>query len=284
MLFINEANNVSYDAFRELDMRTRLFTIADWNPVSEFWFHEHECHKGEDGEYVVNSPSEVLIRSTYEDARDVIPQSIVADVESYQDKDPNWWRVYGLGLLGKLEGLVHPVFEQVDELPDGSRFYGLDFGFSSDPTVLVANVLVGDKLYSRELLYDASGLTNGEIVQRMTLLQVNRSLPIYADPSEPKSIEELRREGYNCVEAVKGRGSVEFGIQRVNQYHQHWTKDSLACIKEQRNYRWVQDKLTGEYTDRTTHRWSHGMDARRYAAASHEGRPVVRRSKRSNIW
>jgi len=261
ILFINEGNNIPWETARGLDIRTSLFTIIDWNPVGEFWAHEFWMGEAENA----------YDHSTYLDAKEagVIPGEVIANIESYRDKDPNWWNIYGLGLIGKIEGLVYPHFEQVDSLPMGVVFYGLDYGFSQDPTVLVKNVLLGDKLYSQQMVYDSSGLTNDQIGRRMSLAGIRRE-PIYPDPNEPKSAEELRRLGFNVVEAVKGKGSVEFGIQKVNQYYQYWTKDSVDCIKEQRNYRYIKDRQTGEYTDRVTHQWSHGMDARRYAAATYQ--------------
>lgn len=268
ILFINEANNIPWETARGLDIRTELFTILDWNPVGEFWAHEQWLED-------VNAYD----HSTYLDAIDVIPQSKVIDIESYRDKDPNWWNIYGLGLIGKIEGLVYPHFEQVDVLPMGEVFYGLDFGFAVDPTVLVKNVILGDKLYSQEMFYDKSALTNDQIARKLKLLGINKE-PIYPDPDEPKSAEEIRQLGFNVVEAVKGKGSVEFGIQRVNQYYQHWTKDSLNCIKEQRNFRYIKDRITGVLTDKTTHTWSHGMDTRRYAVASHKFVP----SGESPVW
>ena len=142
-------------------------------------------------------------------------------------------------------------------------------GFSADPTVLVKNVILGDKLYSQEMFYDRTGLTNDMIAREMELCGVKHE-PIYPDPDEPKSAEELRRLGFNVIEAVKGKGSVEFGIQKTNQYYQHWTKGSLNCIKEQRNFRFIKDRITGAFTDKTTHQWSHGMNARRYPVASYK--------------
>jgi len=264
VLFVNEANNISYDSFRELDMRTRLFTIADWNPVSEFWFHENQLG---------DAPDAVYIHSTYSDAIEVIPQSVVEDIESYEAKDPNWWRVYGLGLIGKIEGLVYPNFKQVDELPEAAQFYGLDFGSLVDPTVGTAHIIKGDNLYSKELfyVYDAE-ITNQKISMHLRAAGVNPRCPIFPDPDEPKSAVELRQLGWTVGETVKGKGSVEFGTKAVNNYYQHWTKDSLKCIKEQRNFRYIADK-NGNLTDETTHRWSHGLDSRRYAVSSY--RPVT---------
>ena len=249
ILFCNELNNIQRDVYREADLRTSRFTIGDWNPYSEFWFHDEKM-----GE----QPENIFLNGlTYHDTPEIVSPAVIQVIESYKDKDPNYYRVHGLGLLGKLEGLVYPNFSQVDELPEGRYFYGLDYGFSSDPTTLVKNVIIGDKLYSQEMLYDASGLTNDMIAREMLLRGVKRE-PIYADPNEPKSMEELRKMGFNMQQAVMGKGSVAFGIQRVNQFYQHWTKDSLNGIKEQRNYRYIEDREhPGRFTEKTTHQWSH---------------------------
>lgn len=254
ILFINECNNVSYDAFKELDIRTRLFTFLDWNPVSEFWAHERG---------MINDPVNFYIHSTYKDALWVLPDEVVKNIESNKN-DPNWWNIYGLGKLGKIEGLVYPHFEQVNELPQGDYFYGLDFGYSNDPSVLTKNVIIEDRLYSQELIYQ-TGLTNDMISNRMNELEVRQHYDeIFADAAEPKSIEEIYRSGFNIKACPKGADSVEYGHQKVRQYKQYWTKDSTNCIKEQRNFRYIPDK-DGKLTDKTTHNFSHGMDSRRYA-------------------
>jgi len=261
ILFINEANNVPWETARGLDTRTALFTFLDWNPTHEFWIHEYESG----GKMItgwIHDKDFVLIHSTYQDAINVIPQDKIRDIESYKDKDPNWWNIYGLGLLGKIEGLVYPYFEQVDSL-DGDVFYGLDFGYSNDPTALVRLAIKGDSLYCQELLFE-TGLTNQDIANRMLDFGIKRKYDeIFADSAEPKSIEELYRMGFNVKPAAKGQGSVEYGHQLIRQYKQFWTKDSLNGIKEQRNFRYIQDK-NGKLTDKTTHNFSHLMDARRY--------------------
>lgn len=254
ILFINEGNNVPWETARGLDIRTRLFTIVDWNPVSEFWAHEHW----------IGQPENAYVHSTYQDVLGILPPEIIANIESNRDKDPNWWAIYGLGKLGKVEGLVYPYFIQTDILPDGDIFYGLDFGYSTDPTVLTANVIRGEDLYSRELIYER-GLTNNDIAYRMGELGVRKRFDeIFADSAEPKSIEEIYQYGFNIKPVSKGPGSVEYGHQKIRQYKQSWTKDSVNCIKEQRNFRYIPDK-NGKLTDKTTHAFSHGMDSRRYA-------------------
>ena len=253
ILFINEGNNVPWETARGLDIRTAKFTFVDWNPVSEFWAHEHW----------IGQPENAYIHSTYLDAIEVLPQAVIDNIESNKDKDPNWWNIYGLGRLGKVEGLVYPYFEQVDELPQGDDHNGLDFGYSNDPTSLIKSVIKGDGLYSKELIYE-TGLTNQDISARMEDVGLRKRYDeIFADSAEPKSIEELYRMGWNIKGAPKGPGSVEYGHQKVRQYKHYWTKDSTNCIKEQRNYRYILDK-NGKLMDKTTHSFSHGMDARRY--------------------
>lgn len=255
ILFVNEANNIPYNGFRELDIRTKLFTFADWNPVAEFWYHENNLK---------DRPENVYIHSVYGDAKEVIPPEIVKDIESNKDTDPNWWNVYGLGRLGKVEGLVHPYFTQCDALPGGGEhFFGLDFGYGSDPAVLIENAIIGRELYSRQLIYE-KGMTNDDLALRMIELGIKKHYDeIFADSAEPKSIAEIYGYGFNIKGAPKGPDSVRYGHKAINKYKQYWTKDSLDCIKEQRNYSFVRDK-NGVLTDKTTHRWGHGMDARRY--------------------
>jgi len=254
ILFINEANNVPWETARGLDVRTNKFTFADWNPISEFWAHE----------YWIGQKENAYIHSTYLDAVEVIPPEVVANIIATGERDPNWANVYIHGKLGKIEGLVYPNFSQVKELPQGDVFYGLDFGFSTDMTALVRNVIIGSDLYSQELIYER-GLTNQDIAIRMMELGVYKhSDEIFADAAEPKSIEEIYQYGFNIKPCPKGLGSVEFGHQKLRQYRQFWTEDSISCIKEQRNFRYLLDK-DGRLIDKTTHIWSHGQDARRYA-------------------
>jgi phage terminase large subunit len=253
ILFINEGNNVPWDTARGLDIRTSKFTFVDWNPVSEFWAHE----------YWIGKPENSYIHSTYLDSKWVLPAQVVRDIEAYKDTDPNWWNIYGLGRLGKVEGLVYPYFNQVDVLPEGQEFYGLDFGYSNDPSVLTRNIIKGNELYSEEMIYE-TGLTNDAIAHKMDELGVKKhNAEIFADSAEPKSIDEIHNYGFNIKPCPKGTDSVEYGHQKLRQYKQHWSKTSLKCIKEQRNFRYVEDK-DGKLTDKTTHIWSHGMDSRRY--------------------
>lgn len=253
ILFVNEANNVPKSIFDELDMRTHRFVFIDFNPVYEFWAHE-----------LKGKPEVEWIHSTYLDAMHVLRKSDVEKIEAKKDRDPNWWNVYGLGLIGNVEGLVHPLLlTDIDELPDGNPFYGLDFGYTNDPTTLIKSVIVGDEIFSDELIYQ-TGLNNQQIANQMKSLGVREGYDeIFADAAEPKSIDEIHLQGFNVKPAPKGPDSIAQGIQKINQYKQHWTKRSINSIKEQRNYRYIQDK-DGKYTNKPIDNWNHAMDARRY--------------------
>ncbi|MFA5558608.1 MAG: terminase large subunit [Methanofastidiosum sp.] len=261
ILFLNEANNIPYMAFQELDARTERLTIADWNPTSEFWFYQNNLG---------DAPDSAVIHATYRDALAVIPPGVVENIQQMGARDPNWARIYLDGLLGKIEGLVFPEFEQVDELPQGDAFFGLDFGFTTDKTALVKCVIIGDRLYSQEMLY-ATNLTNSDIARKMEELGIRKRYDeIFADSAEPKSIEEIYRYGFNIKGCEKGPGSVEYGHQKIRQYKLFVTKGSLNMIKELRNFRYIPDK-DGRLTEKTTHEFSHSLDALRYAVIGKTG-------------
>lgn len=264
IMFINEGDTLYWETARELISRTNVFVIVDWNPRSEFWAHE----------YYRDDPKWAYDHSTYMDALDVLPIDKREEIEDLGRKDPNYHNIYELGILGKIEGLVFPYFAQVKELPDGRAFYGLDYGFAADPTVLVKNVVVGENLYSQQMFYDDSELTNDDIARRMRECKVPSDVLIQADPTEPKSAEELRRLHFNVQAIDKAYANTAFGIKQVNAYHQYWTEDSLECIKEQRNCRYIKKREpnTGRVylSDDITHQWSHGMKARMYAVATYQ--------------
>lgn len=264
ILFVNEANNITKESFDELDVRTRILTLIDHNPVAEYWAHE-----------LKNEPHVEWIHSTYLDTVHLLEESVVFNIRSRRLRDPNWWRVYGLGLVGKLEGLIHPEFKQISELPEGgNEIFGLDFGFSQDPCALVQNRIIGDAVYSKELIYER-GMTNARIIKRFERLGIRRGHDvIIADCEDPKSIQEIHEAGYDIRPCIKGKDSVWYGIQRVNQYRQYWTKDSLNGIKEQRNYQWEKDK-DGKFTDKPIDEWNHLLDSRRYSIGTEPAAKVL---------
>ena len=276
VLYLNEANNINFESYYQLAIRTSQEIYIDYNPTSEFWAHT---------EILTQDDAQLLVL-TYQD-NEALPATIRADIEANRAKAAtsafwaNWWRVYGLGQLGNLVGAIFEDFTIVEGIePSTQRFvaFGLDWGYSSDPTALVAVHRNGDNLYVQELLYDY-GLTNQDIAKRLQGFGVERSMEIVADSAEPKSIEEVYRMGFNVKPAQKGPDSVRNGIDVLKRFKLHVTKDSTNLIKELRNYAWATDK-NGKNTGVPGQAFNHAIDALRYVAlnrlaVANQGRYVV---------
>jgi phage terminase large subunit len=275
-LYMNEANNLSFHAYTELAARTKQSVILDWNPVNEFWFHS-ELMQDEDVDFLILTykDNEACPKS----ARDFIEKARVkADTSEYW---ANWYKVYGLGQVGTLQGAIYEDFEVVEGI-DVSRAkfvaLGLDWGFSNDPTALVAIYRQGDCLLIQELLY-STGLTNQDIADKLRSLGITRAWEIVADSAEPKSIEEIYRLGFNIKPADKGPDSVRNGIDILKRFKLQVTKDSTNLIKELRSYTWATDK-EGKNTGVPIDSFNHACDAMRYVAlnklrVSNSGKYVV---------
>jgi len=276
ILFVNEANNVPWEAFHQLSIRTKKFIYIDYNPTAEFWAHTELVGKN-DTDFVI---------LTYKD-NDALDPAIIREIEKAKTKAEtsaywaNWWKVYGLGQVGTLQGAIYEDFEVVEGI-DVSRAkfvaLGLDWGFSNDPTALVAIYRQGDCLLIQELLY-ATGLTNQDIADKLRSLGITRAWEIVADSAEPKSIEEIYRLGFNIKPAEKGPDSVRNGIDILKRFKLQVTKDSTNLIKELRSYTWATDK-EGKNTGVPIDSFNHACDAMRYVAlnklrVSNSGKYVV---------
>lgn len=252
-LFINEAQNIDYETARQLFVRTRDRIIFDYNPVREFWAHEK----------IQGRPECVSIHSTYRDNNFLTPEQ-VAEIESNKDS-VNWWRVYGEGLVGQAEGVIFD-FTQIDRMPEAGNMietYGLDFGFSNDPSVLV-HILIhtGRKeIYADQIEY-RTGMLNRDIIRTLDVYKISRTAAIYGDASEPKSIAEIAQAGYNCKPCYKATRKAE-QIAFMQQYKMFITKRSVEGIKEARNYCWMKDK-DGRPLNEPQAICDHFMDALRY--------------------
>lgn len=257
-LYMNEANNMVFHAYTELASRTKLGVYLDWNPTNEFWFHT-ELQNDDDVDFIIVN---------YLD-NEACPESALnfinkakekAKTSSYWD---NWYRVYGLGELGILEGVIFENYEIIDNIPAEAKLigYGLDFGYSNDPTALVAVYDYDGKIICDECIYSTS-LLNSDIINLMTQ---DKRLPIWADSAEPKSIEEIRRAGFNIKPVVKGADSITFGISVLQEKEMLITKSSINLIKELRAYSWDSDK-TGKKLNKPIDNMNHAMDALRYFA------------------
>lgn len=253
ILFINEANNVSMSAFDQLEVRTKEKIYLDWNPVSEFWWYTDV--------YPTREKDCDFITLTYLD-NDALDPRIVESIES-RKSNPQWWKVYGLGQLGEFEGRIYTGWDIIDEIPEQARLlrYGLDFGYTNDPTAIVAIYKLDEGYILDEIAY-ATNLQNRQIADIIMAEQTTAT--VVADSAEPKSIDELSRYGVTIIGAEKGPGSVNQGIQYLQGQKIAMTKRSLNVIKEYRNYCWLTDK-NEKQLNTPEDQWNHAMDAVRYA-------------------
>lgn len=252
--FINEANNITLESFDEIEVRTKEFVILDWNPTREFWFYTDVKGKREDVDHII---------LTYKDNEGLSPE-IVASIEARKNRK-GWWKVYGEGQLGEVEGKIYKDWNIIDEVPYEARLerYGVDFGYSNDPTSIVAVYRYNGGFILDEITFQ-KGLSNRQIAD--ILLSERREL-IVADSAEPKSIDELISYGLSVVGADKGPDSVRNGIQTVQDQRISVTSRSTNIIKEYRNYLWKTDK-DGKILNVPESGFDHSMDALRYAITS----------------
>ena len=250
-LFINEANNIPFETFEQLEVRTNEAIFLDWNPVSEYWFEENLKGKREDLEHLI---------LTYRD-NEALDENIVRSIELRKGR-ANWWKVYGEGLLGEVEGKIYRDWALIDVLPKEARLerYGLDFGYTNDPSAIVAIYYFNGGYILDEKLY-LKGLSNKELADS---LKTYKPALIIADSAEPKSIDEIRGYGLNISPAEKGHDSVRHGIQIVQDNIISVTKQSVNLIKEYRNYLWMTDK-NGKILNEPEPGNDHALDAIRYA-------------------
>lgn len=253
-LFLNEAQNIAWEVANQLFIRTRGAIFIDYNPTHEFWVHE----------YIQPDPRTRTIRSTYKDNR-FLTKDQIQDIEA-RKKNEAWWRVYGLGEVGVLEGVIYN-FTQVDALPDNPKYidlYGLDYGFTNDPTALVHMKADPRRkvAYLDEVIYQTH-LLNRDIIKLMRQYGVQQNGPtIYADCAEPKANAEIRMAGYNVTESYKGK-DLKFQINMVQGWTIYVTKQSVNLIREARNYVWATDR-DGKPLNIPIDLYNHGMDAMRY--------------------
>lgn len=251
ILFVNEAQTIPREIFRQLDIRTRKKVIIDFNPVRKFW-----------GETEFVGDRYLTIHSTYKDNPYLSVEQVSA-IEKNQN-DANWWRVYGEGETGGVEGNVYPEYEVIEDMPETftGRCLGLDFGFVNDPTAIVDIRFQGWDLYVDLLCYE-TGLLNANIAEYLTVNGINRIVTV-CDNAEQKSIVELQQKRVKAMPCIKGRGSVAGGIAQVKQFKLHITKRSVKLLDELDNYRWIKDEATDTYTNEPIDAWNHALDAMRY--------------------
>lgn len=257
ILFVNEANNINYDAFTEMEVRTSKQVFIDFNPVSSFWAHEK----------LLLLPSEeyTFIKSTYRD-NTLLHPNIVRSIELKQN-DPEWFKVFGLGEIGSSEGMIFHNWKLCDDMPNDFQWemFGIDFGFSIDPSTCIHVTMSNGELWLEELLYE-KGLTNSDLGLKLNHL---KEKDFVADSAEPKSIEDLKRLGFNVKASIKGPDSIRNGIDTLKKYKMNVTKASTNLIKELRNYQWKRTS-NGDWDAKPIDSFNHLIDPLRYIMAERE--------------
>jgi phage terminase large subunit len=256
ILYINECNNVTFDAYNELAIRTKREVYLDFNPANEFWVHTELKHES-DADFII---------LTYKD-NEGLDEGIVAQIEKNRLKAKtsaywdNWWRVYGEGKIGQLQGAVFTNYSIIDKIPEEARLIGigLDFGYSADPTAIIEIYTYNNQRILNEKAYQTKML-NSDIAKILPV-----SVPIVADSAEPKSIEEIRRAKHGILikGATKGKDSINYGIDVMQRQDYLVTRDSTNLIKELRSYCWDTDKQ-GKRLNKPIDHFNHALDAVRY--------------------
>ena len=252
VLFVNEANEISFLEWQQLKMRTTRFSIIDYNPsfTDEHWI----CGVNAD-------PRTFHFVTTYKD-NPFLEQTIVDEIESLKDKNPTLWQVYGLGLQAVIEGLIFKNVSQVDAIPDHIRrkWVGMDFGYTNDPTAIGIVAIDGNDLYIDEVCYRTEMLSSDII---SVLKEEVPKFKIISESADPRLIQEIYRAGLNIHPVQKFKGSIEAGITKMLEYNIKVTRRSTNTLKEFRNYTYSQDK-EGKWLNVPIDAFNHMIDASRY--------------------
>ena len=259
ILYVNEANRIDFETYNQLQIRTNKEEWLDFNPTNRFWAHE---------ELPANDKNDWLIL-TYLD-NEALHESIIESINEAKEKAKtskywdNWYRVYGLGLVGKLEGVIFNNWEEINNVPERAvlKGLGIDFGYTNDPTVIIEVWEYNGKKIYNEVLFQRK-LKNNEIAQFLSTQQYSIGLTMVADSSEPKSIDEINSYGWEVVGAVKGKDSINYGIDVMQQDDFLVTSSSENFIKELENYAYDQDR-EGNRLNKPIDKFNHGIDAARY--------------------
>lgn len=254
-LWLNEANEIDLDSFRQLAMRTEKAIFLDYNPSDQYhWIYDE----------VLSDIKTIKIRSTYED-NPFLPEEERKEIEGYKNKDKNYWRIYGQGLVGTSQNTVYNHWQHCNELPEGGeRMFGLDFGWTN-PATLVEVVIKDNTIYVKECFYE-SHLTDDDLIEKISE-HCNKEQYIYADTEDPKAIKKIKNAGFNVKGATKGKGSVISGIKEIQKRGFYIVKGSTNILKEVKAYSF---KTKGDMVlDEPVKVNDHTMDAIRMAIYSY---------------
>ena len=249
--WLNEATEFTYEDYQQIIFRCTEQIYLDYNPSDPYsWIYDK----------VLTRKDCTFIKSTYL-ANPFLGKDTIAEIERLKDLDPDYWQIYGLGNIGSIQTAIFRNFQLTDEVQGRLVGYGLDFGFTNSPSALVAVYISDDNLYIKEMLYEKR-LTNTDLANKLREFKIDRQSEIVGDSAEPKTIEEIYRQGFNIKPAKKGAG-IHLGIDIMRRYKLHITKDSLNAIKEFRSYKWATDK-NGDVLNTPVKVNDHLIDATRY--------------------
>jgi phage terminase large subunit len=251
--FLNECNELTFEDFTQIILRTSEILIMDFNPSDVFsWIYDK----------VMTRKDASFYQTTYLD-NPFLDINTIKEIEYLKLTDANYWRIYGLGERGLNIAAIFPHFNQVEQVPDRAQFisFGLDWGFTNDPSALISVYKDGLDLYVEEHLYE-TGLTNNDLSRKMRDLGIERQ-EIIADSAEPKSITELSRQGFLIKGASKGPDSIRLGIDVMKRHRINITKESINLIKEMQSYKWKTDR-DGNQINEPEKGNDHAIDALRY--------------------
>ena len=260
LLFINEANELHYEDWQQLLFRTSEKIILDYNPSEEYhWIYDK----------IIPRDDASFLKTNYLD-NPFLEKTLVDEIERLQFTDEQYWQIYGLGEKGISKAVIFNYVEY-NSIPSDAEFValGMDFGFTNDPTALVKIYKKELNLYIEELLYRTMMTTN-DIHNFLKNNIINQT--IYADSAEPRIIEELRSMGWSIRPSLKGKDSINAGIDLLKRYKLHIHKDSTNAIQEFRNYKWKEDR-SGKLTNTPEDKNNHITDAVRYATYSILSKP-----------
>jgi phage terminase large subunit len=260
-LFINEGNELDFEDWQQLVFRTTEKIVIDYNPSDEYhWIYDK----------VLNRDDVEFYKTTYLD-NTFLDLSIIKEIERLKETDEQYWQIYGLGEKGISKATIFNYYE-VPQIPIDAELvsFGADAGYTNDPSTLVSVYKKDHNLYIKEHLYRTM-MTTSDLSTHFKQEGVGRN-PIYFDAAEPRLIDELRRMGHNIQPSLKGRDSVNAGIDLLKRFKIHLVSSDDNLIMEFRNYKWVTDK-TGKLTNTPVDKNNHLIDAVRYATYSIMSRP-----------
>lgn len=271
-LFINEANGLTFEIFEQLQVRTEYQTFIDYNPSAPFWVHSQLLGRAGVVRFIWNYTHNGYIKNGAF-VSNLSPRKI-ANIEAKRDR-LEWWRVYGLGYTGKVSGVVFPSINWVHELPPPDECertaYGLDFGYSNDPTALVRVSLYRGELWAEGLLYE-TGLKYPQIAEAIIKAGVDTQKYFLMCDNDNRAIDTFKDYGIFAEAAKKGAGSILQGIETVKSYKLN-ILHSLEWKDEQLAYIYKKDRATGKPSAEPIDKHNHYFDALRYAMqAIHERR------------